>query len=288
MKFKFLLVLMAGCCAMSAAKSDGAHDITAYASCATGGFLEGATLDSHGQMWAVDLFPQQILRISEGKCEVVAELPVPPNGAKFRFDGVMVLTTHKGLYTFDPATNEIALLHDTFEGKPLVSLNDLSFDAEGGLYFTAPNGSDLSNPVGRVYYMAAGSNELEVFAEGLAFPNGIAVHPNGRSVIVSEFAAKRLVSYPAKTVVGGVRISYVFAHTTGGVGADGMTFDADGKLYAAIIEAGKLSVFDPSGAWLEDIALPQGAGHLITNLAITKDALLVTEALKAEVWRIAR
>ena len=288
MKTKLLLALAAGCCAMSAAHADTTHTITGYADCTPGGFLEGATLDADGQMWAVDLFPKTILRISEGACTVVAELPVPPNGAKFRADGIMVLTTHGGLYTFDPATGDVAMLVDTFEGEPLVGLNDLSFDAEGGMYFTAPMGSDLANPVGRVYYMAPGSTEIEIFAEGLAFPNGVAVHPNGRTVIVSEFAAKRLVALPAKTAVGGVQITYVFAHTTGGVGADGMTFDADGNLYAAVIEAGKLSVFDASGAWVEDIALPAEAGHLITNLAITDEALLVTEALKAQVWQIAR
>lgn len=288
MKNNMLLAFGLSCLSAVPAMAQDAHTMERFANCAPGGFLEGPTLDAEGQLWAVDLFPQTIVKVSAGECVVAATLPVPPNGAKFRADGVMVLTTHGGLYTFDPATAEVALLMDQSGGEPLNGLNDLAFDAEGGMYFTAPMGSNLLNPVGRVYYLAPGAAEAEIFAEGLAYPNGIAVHPNGRTVIVSEFAAKRLISLPAKTAVGGVQLAYVFAHTTGGVGADGMTFDADGNLYAAVIEARKISVFDASGAWVEDIALPADAGPLTTNLVVTDDALLVTEAAMAEVWQIER
>lgn len=278
----FILTLALG--AASACTAFASEGIKKFASCGAGGFLEGAVLDRQGQLWAVDLMKQTIVKISQDDCAVAAQLQQRPNGAKFRADGVMVLTTHEGLYSFDPADGTVALIADEAQGEKLTGLNDLSFDREGGLYFTAPNRSDLFNPLGRIYYLPSESSEPEVLAEGIAFPNGIAVHPNGRVVIASEFAAKRLLSLPAKTAKGGFPLNHVFAHTSGGVGADGLSFDQEGRLYAANIEAGHVSIYSASNDLAGVLRLPAEAGPLVTNIAIAADGIYITEAAKGEVW----
>ena len=53
-------------------------------------------------------------------------------------------------------TASLSVIADQFDGKPLRSLNDLTVDARGNVYWTDPEGSSLKNPVGSIFRVTPG------------------------------------------------------------------------------------------------------------------------------------
>lgn len=239
-----------------------------------------------GRFWAADVVGDRIVQIlPDGQCVEVIKAIGNPNGVKVRADGKLIVAAHKGLLLFDPATLRIERLKTEHEGEPLTGLNDLALDSSGGVYFTTPIGSSILKPTGRVFYRAP-DGVITLVADKLAFPNGIAVAADGESILVSEFAAKRILSIPAIGVKGPFAVSHVFAQTHGGVGADGMIVDSEGRLLAANLGAREVLVYDRAAVLIGAIRLPEAAGDYVTNAAFASGYLYLTEARKGEVWRV--
>ena len=55
---------------------------------------------------------------------------------------------------------------DSFAGHPFEGPNDLAFDPQGNLYFTAPNRSGRDHPTGAVYRIAHGTRTVTITATG--------------------------------------------------------------------------------------------------------------------------
>ena len=175
---------------------------------------------------------------------------------------------------------------EEFDGNSLRAPNDLTLDSKGGFYFTDPGGSNLENPIGTVHYVECWW-ENALVAQGLAFPDGIALRPNGKTLLVGESNHNRILSYddlsPGK--VGNMR---VFANLpVKGAGQianepDGICLDAAGNLYVAHYGMRQVQVLSPSGKLLRRY----GAGNLTTsNVAFSgprMDQLYVTGALSDE------
>jgi len=72
-----------------------------FATC--GGFLEGATFDRNGQLWAVDLLSGNLITVeTDGRCSVAGNTGGQPNGAKFHRDGrLFVADKRLGIVAFD-------------------------------------------------------------------------------------------------------------------------------------------------------------------------------------------
>lgn len=248
------------------------------------GFLEGINVSASGEIWLLDVPGGRVLSIDKGQCVERAKTGGMPNGAKFLPNGKMVIADHNGLLEYDPETQQFEVLVDSFNEQPLTSLNDLSIDSQGGIYFTDMGPSSIQKPIGRVFYLAPNSQQPQLLASDLAFPNGIAISPDEQTIAVAEFAAKRILSLPTATAKGGMPLAYVLAYTEGGVGPDGLLYDQTGQLYAANLGTGEVLVYAPAGKLLGALELPEQAGDLVTNVAITGDKIYVTESAKNEVW----
>ncbi len=100
----------------------------------------------------------------------------------------------------------------------------------GGLYFTVPGTSTELKPNGRVIYLPPGPDaQPQVFAEGIAFPNGIALSPDGSRVYIGRFADQSIIWVTAVRDPSPRRYANVFVRTEGGNGPDGMAVDAAGE-----------------------------------------------------------
>lgn len=251
------------------------------------GFIEGLNVDKNGDIWLVSPVTNALLKVEDGKAVQVGEDYGSPNGAKFHNDGRLFVADQTGeLYAFDPETGERKTIADTFEGEPLRALNDLVFDAAGGLYVTEPDRSNVTDPSGRVFYLPPGGEELELFADHLAYPNGIAVSADGQRVYIAEFDKNRIISVPAADAEDSPETPFVFARFEGGIGPDGLAVDEEGNLYVAHFQAGRVSIVDRNGFHYGSIPLPDSAGTFVTNLAFHDGYLYVTESSNNELWRI--
>jgi gluconolactonase len=289
-----LLVMSLGGAAVSgAARHDiaqicGECRVEKFATC--GGFLEGATFDRAGTLWAVDLLSGNVLRVDgRGQCHVEATTGGAPNGAKFHRDGrLFIADKNLGIVAYDPTTDKITTVADTYRAERIRGTNDLVFDADGGLYFTEPYGSSALDADGRVLYLPPGPNaSLTVAVDRLAFPNGIALSADGANLVIGEFANKRILSVPSLRSTNAFDVAHVIAYTEGGIGPDGMAFDDAGNLYAAIFQGGEVRVIGADRFPYGSIVLPEGAGNGVTNLAFKEGYLYITEGTQGVIWRVA-
>jgi gluconolactonase len=257
-----------------------------FATC--GGFLEGASVDRDNRLWLVDLTGGRILSVDDaGQCSVTGNTGGQPNGAKFHKDGrLFIADKAKGILAFDPADKSLTPIVSSYRSELLRGVNDLVFDAGGGLYFTEPYGSGTLNPTGRLFYLPADGATLRVVADNLAFPNGVALSPDGNRVYVGEYANKRITSLPSQTSADIFDVSFVFSHFQGGIGPDGFALDADGNVYAAVFQSGSVQITDRLGFPVGTLRLPADAGTFVTNLAFKDGWLYITEASSGTLWRV--
>jgi len=254
-----------------------------FASC--GGFLEGASIDSRGVLWVVDLVSGNILTVSEaGQCTVESNTGGQPNGAKFHPDGrLFIADKAKGILAFNPADKALSTIASSYRSETLRGVNDLIFDNTGGLYFTEPYGSNTLNPNGRLFYLPA-QGSLQVVADNIAFPNGVALSVDGSRVYVGEYANKRLLSLPSVTSQDIFDVPFVFANVVGGIGPDGFALDTNGTIYSAVFQSGQVQIISATGFPVGALQIPEGT--FVTNLAFRDNYLYITESSLGVIWRV--
>lgn len=187
-----------------------------------------------GELWFSDFFLKQVLRVdAQGRMHVVAELPHQPSGLGWTPDGrllVVSMLDHR-LMRLDPGgLVTVAKLGSFATG----SCNDMVVDARGGAYI-GNFGFDLfADPPQRraaalVYVSPEG--QASIAADGLEFPNGAVITPDGETLIVAETFARRLSAFRIATD-GSLHERRVWAEL-GKVAPDGICLDASGAVWVA-------------------------------------------------------
>jgi len=248
------------------------------------GFAEGINFDRDGTLYCVDLEGGGVWRMPRGHAlQHWVHTGGRPNGSRFGPAGDLFVADRgrKAILRLSTGAGSIAVYADRWEGRPFLGPNDLCFGPDGLLYFTDPEGSSLANPTGAVYAVAVDGSVARV-AAGLAYPNGLAVTPDGAILIVAETATGLLRRY--SLAAGGAReeLEPFAALSKLGAGPDGMAFGADGLLYVADYGLGFVHVVAPDGAV---VAGMPGGGPTPTNVAFWQDSLYVTEGTSGSIYR---
>jgi gluconolactonase len=260
------------------------------------GYCEGVVFDRAGLAYISDTNHGTIYRVSPaGETTVWAKTPAP-NGHKILKDGTHLVCDKGAVLHLDAEGKRLADASNECEGKPLRVPNDLTIDPKGGFYFTDPGGSSLKNPIGTVHYVDP-QGKTHLVAEGLAFPNGIVLRPDGKTLLVGESQQNRILAYEvtAPGKVGARRVLATLPTKQGDQIAnepDGMALDEDGNLYIAHYGMHTVQVLDPEGKLLRSYP----GGNLTTsNVAFAgpqMDRLYITGALtdekmsKGALWRL--
>lgn len=273
----------------AAAELPPTERVTAHKLFEVAHYCEGVVFDAQGLGYVSD--GKQIVQFTpDGKSKVWAETG-SPNGHKILADGTHLVcdaSQHAMLHLaadgkmLAPASKEC-------DGKPLRGPNDLTLDTpHGGFYFTDPGGSDDEHPIGTVHYVdAAGKTHL--VDDHLAFPNGIALTPDGKKLYVAESKKNHVLVYDV-AAPGKVGPRKVLAElpqkdtSTGQIDnqPDGMCLDAAGNLYVAHYGMRQVQVLSPTGKLL---ARYPGGNVTTSNVAFggpQHDQLFVTGGLGPE------
>ncbi len=177
-----------------------------------------------------------------------------PNGHKVLADGTHLLcdASHHAVLHLDARGKILGKASAECNGKALRGPNDLCLDPKnGGFYFTDPGGSDDKKPIGTVHYVDA-KGKTHLVADGLAYPNGIVLRPDGKTLLVAESKKNRVLAYPI-LAPGMAGLMKVFADLPTKQGEqidnqpDGMCLDEDGNLYVAHYGMKQVQVLDPQG-----------------------------------------
>ena len=252
------------------------------------GYSEGIAFDRAGNAYISDVYNGMIYRVTaDGQANVWAQTGAP-NGHKVLADGTHLVcdTSQHAVLHLDSNGKVIGKAASEYDGKPLRAPNDLTLDPQGGFYFTDPGGSNKEHPIGTVHYVdKAGKTHL--VAQGLAFPNGIVLRPDGKSLLVGESHYNRILVYEV-LAPGKVGAMKVFANLPTKEGEqidnqpDGMCLDAEGNLYIAHYGMRQVQVLNQDGKLLRRYS----GGNLTTsNVAFggpRMDQLYITGALGDE------
>lgn len=252
-------------------------------------FLEGPSFDRDGNLFCVDIAHSRIFKISpKGDWRVFADYDGEPNGLKIHQDGrIFVADHHLGLLSFDPETAEMTVVLDKPHREGFKGLNDLTFAANGDLFFTDQGQSALENPTGRVYRLRA-SGELDLLIQGLAGPNGLVLNKAETILYVAVTRSNQIISIPLRPNYKGISKAGVFIQLSGSpTGPDGMALDADGNL--VIVHAGFGTVWHFSALGEPLHRIRSVAGMRTTNVAFGgagNRSLYITEAEQGAILRV--
>jgi sugar lactone lactonase YvrE len=203
-----------------------------------------------GRLWFCNWIDRQVVAVDmDGKSEVmVARDPgSPPMGYSIDWlpDGRLLTTGDKvrrherdgSVVTLaDQPANEIVV-----DARGNIYINGADFDFAGGAAPT-PGYIKLITPDGH----------MRQVADDIAFPNGMVITPDNRTLIISESFARRLTAFDIDPD-GGLSNRRVFADD---VAPDGITLDAEGAVWvqtgfsvARVAEGGKV---------LQSVDVPEG------------------------------
>jgi gluconolactonase len=261
------------------------------------GYCEGIVFDKSGAGYVSDTQHGAIYKVTvgDGKTSLWASTPAP-NGHKILADGTHLVCDKGAVLHLDAAGRKLKDAASECDGKPLRSPNDLTIDPKGGFYFTDPGGSDAKNPIGTVHYVDP-QGKTHLIAGGLAFPNGIVLRPDGKTLLVGESEYNRVLAFEVLGP-GKLGAKKIFATLPAKHGdqinnaPDGMTLDEDGNLFVAHYGMHTVQVLSPAGKLLRSYP----GGNLTTsNVAFAgpgMDQLFITGALadektsKGALWRL--
>jgi len=263
----------------------GGCTVEKFATC--GKSIEGPTFDDQGNLYIVSMSVGGIEKISpDGKCSHFADTGGTPQGLKFHNGMIYGVDRKRGVFTLDLKTAEVKDYMPDFYGEHFIGLNDLIVDPQGGIYFTDAWGSSILNPRGAVYYLSP-DKKITRLINNMAYPNGISLSPDNRTLYIDEFMAQRVIAVPVVAPgILNIGFAHVMANLAGGWGPDSMAVDAKGNIYAAHWGAREVVVLDPDDFIVGTIDLPPDAGPMTNNVAFHQGYLYITEGRKAEIWRV--
>jgi len=188
-----------------------------------------------GALWFSDFHLHRVQRATpDGAVATVLELDDQPSGLGWLPDGRLLVVgmLRRQLLRQDPGGLAVAA-----ELAPLApaACNDLLVDGAGGAY-VGNFGFDLHARAPfapTVLLRVTPAGEVRVAAGDMHFPNGMALTPDGRTLLVAESYGKRITAFDvgADGSLAGRRVWARFEEK--GVAPDGICLDADGAVWMA-------------------------------------------------------
>jgi len=235
-----------------------------------GTFFEGARWHD-GRWWASDFYANRVVAVTPDG-EASDELQVEqPSGLGWLPDGSLLAVSMTGHAVWRRSPDGEVSLHADLSPYSRGEANDMVVDGTGRAY-VGSYGYDLmagEEPAEATLIRVEPDGTIHAAAEGLQFPNGTVLTPDGGTLIVAETIAARLTAF---SVAGDGSLSdrRVYAQIAPspelapmdtmlpkvGYAPDGITLDAEGCVWAGDSLHRRCARIAPGGEILEEIAAP--------------------------------
>jgi sugar lactone lactonase YvrE len=183
-----------------------------------------------GRLWFADWGAREMIAVGmDGRHEVIDRVDALPFSFDWQRDGRQLVIADKTLWRRDKngvltpwvdlsAYGEMGWNEIVTDGRGNTYLNNVNFKVPGGEF--RPGHAALVRPDG----------SIEIVAKDLAFPNGMAVTPDNRTLIIGESFSTTLSGFDI-AADGTLSNRRVWAKLPGG--PDGITMDADGMVWSS-------------------------------------------------------
>jgi sugar lactone lactonase YvrE len=198
------------------------------------GFVEGPRWHG-GRLYVSDMGARRVLALGlDGDAEEVCVVEERPSGLGWLPDGRMLVVSmgDRRVLRLEPGGDLVE--HADLSSLASAPCNDMVVDGRGNAYVGNP-GYDMRNPPDPLptaeLVLVRPDGSAEVVDRSLRFPNGPAVTPDGRTLIVAETMAARLSAFDiADDGTLGDRRTYA---DLPGRSPDGIALDAEGAVWVA-------------------------------------------------------
>ena len=189
-----------------------------------------------GKWWFLDIHGQAIRTVDlQGRLETLLDLPFKPNGFGFRRYGSIMVGDALGrkVHHWDGATlkpvADLGAMTVFCLSDGIVDSHDRMYVGDIGYNFFDP----ANQPVHTcVITCITADGSARVVAGDLSFPNGMAITPDGKTLIVAETMGHRLTAFDI-LADGGLANRRVYAQLADDVSPDGIALDAEGGVWIA-------------------------------------------------------
>lgn len=173
-----------------------------------------------------------------------------------RGKGGLTVALEDGFYNLDPATGVLEQIADPESGIPGNRFNDGKCDPSGR-FWAGTMGREGEAGKGSLYRLDADGN-VTTMLSGIHISNGICWSPDKRTMYHTDTLdwVIRAYDYDDKSgTISGERTVVTVAEKNGF--PDGMTIDAEGMLWVALWEGGRVIRYDPdTGRKLAEVSVP--------------------------------
>src|SRR5712672_4229851 len=212
-----------------------------------------------GRLWFSDWGANQVIALGiDGSHEVVVTVESFPMCIDFLPDGrlLVVDSARRRLLRREPDGSLVT--HADLSGVSTKPWNDIVVDERGNAYvntigFDFPGGEFAPG----LLVLATPDGNVRPVAGDVAFPNGMAITPEGGTLIVAESYANRLTAYDI-AADGGLGNRRVWAETPGDH-PDGICIDAEGAVWYADVGNKHCVRVREGGEVLATVELDRGA-----------------------------
>lgn len=221
-----------------------------------------------GRLYFSDFYTRRVLAVAlDGKAETIAAVPGQPSGLGFLSDGRMLIVSMRDRRIMRRELDGSLVQHADLSTLAAWHLNDMLV-APDGRAWVGNFGFDLmagarATTTNLICVEPDGS--AEIAAAGLGFPNGMALTPDGRTLIVAETFMNRLSAFTVTAGALGERRTWAaFGDLPASdevgellrqadVAPDGICLDAEGAVWVADAKEGRLIRVAEGGQILDEL-----------------------------------
>lgn len=212
-----------------------------------------------GRLWFSDWGAQEVIAIDpNGTSEVIARVPTFPFCIDFLPDErLLIVSGREGLLLRREPDGQM-VTHADLSSLAAPPWNDIVVDGRGNIYVNNLGfafGTGAAFAPGTIVAVTPDGKAREV-ADGLAFPNGMAVTPDNATLIVAESYGERLTAFDI-AADGGLSNRRTWAETPGDH-PDGICLDAEGAVWYGDVGSSRCVRVREGGEALQTVNLDRG------------------------------
>jgi sugar lactone lactonase YvrE len=218
------------------------------------GFVYGEGPRWHdGRLWFTDCPTGTVKTVDlDGRMEVAIETE-HPSGLGWLPDGSMLISTLYEAKIKRADADGVRVIHDF--GDRAWSTNDMVVAPDGRAYVDLY--SRTAAGIAGEVALVTPDGEVRVVATELATPNGLAITPDGCTLLVSETFAGRVLAFPIEAD-GSLGDRRVFAELGEGRHPDGLCMDAAGAVWVGCYDSREFLRILDGGEVTHRIETPAG------------------------------